>query len=212
MYRSKDQTIALIKQMLQRLLPDLMRLDPPPTPSPKDWRAALSTRRGVSDPGVRLVIAVTQVDPPTKSAHHVSRLLKRHFRVAEEWIIKAWEIEEHFRRGILTFVFIDDFLGTGEQFEKFYNAEGVGSHRSIYTTYVPLVAHVSGVSHLSRKLPSVRVRSVESLTDAHAIFNPASKCFEDEIHSQDPRETFTTRFWQIGASTSAAQTRRFRWY
>lgn len=102
MYRSKDQTLALIKQMLQRTLPDLMRLDPPGVPMPNDWCAALSTPARLADPGVRLVTAVTQTDPPTKSAHHVGRLLKRHFRVSEAWIIKAWEISEHFARGIRT--------------------------------------------------------------------------------------------------------------
>ena len=190
MYRSQDQTLALIKQMLQRTLPDLMRSDPPGFPMPSDWRVALSTPGRVADPGVRLVTAVTQSDPPTKSAHHVGRLLKRHFRVSEEWIIKAWEIGEHVARGIRTFVFIDDFLGTGDQFEKFYNEEAIHSHPNIYAAYVPLVAHISGVSHLNRQLPVVRVRSVEVLTDAHALFSPVSKYFDDGVNGPGSARDF----------------------
>jgi hypothetical protein len=190
MYRSKDQTLALIKQMLQRTLPDLMRLDPPGVPTPNDWYAALSTPAGVADPGVRLVTAVTQTDPPTKSAHHVGRLLKRHFRVSEEWIIKAWEISDHFARGVRSFIFIDDFLGTGDQFEKFYNAEAIASHAGIYAAYVPLVAHMTGVSYIKRRLPQIRVASVESLTEAHALFSPSSKYFEDGVNGPETARNF----------------------
>lgn len=63
MYRSKDQTLALIKQMLQRILPDLMRLDPPSVSTPVDWATALAMPARSGDPGVRLVTAVTQSDP-----------------------------------------------------------------------------------------------------------------------------------------------------
>jgi hypothetical protein len=190
MYRSKDQTLALIKHMLQRTLPDLMRLDPPGVPTPTDWPAALAVPGRRGDPGVRLVTAVTQSDPPTKSAHHVGRLLKRHFSVSEDWIIKAWDIGDHFSRGVRIFIFIDDFLGTGDQFEKFYNVENIISHSGIYAAYVPLVAHAGGIAYLKQHLPIVRVKSVELLTESHAFFHVASKSFEDGINTPDLARSF----------------------
>jgi hypothetical protein len=183
MYRSQDQTIALIKHMLQRTLPDLTRLDPPSSVLLADWNAALSTSSSAGDPGVRFVTAVKQSDPPTKSAHHVGRLLKRHFRVSEHWIIKAWDIGDHFAHGVRTFIFIDDFLGTGEQFEQFYNAEKIGSYTDIYAAYLPLVAHTRGIQLLKNRLPKVRVKSVELLTDSHAFFNSESKFFADGVNT-----------------------------
>jgi hypothetical protein len=190
-YRSRDQTLALIRQLLQRTLPDLVRLDPPGIATPLDWCAALAMPGHLGDdPGVRLVAAVSQSDPPTKSAHYVGRLLKRHFGVSEKWIIKAWDINEHFARGIRTFVFIDDFLGTGDQFEAFYRSEKISSYSGIYAAYVPLVAHTTGISYLKKLLPSVRIRSVELLTESNAFFHSTSKSFEDGVNSPESARTF----------------------
>jgi hypothetical protein len=201
MYRSQDQTLALIKQMLQRALPDLMRLDPPGTAAPLNWSVALATASRFGDPGVRLVTAVRQSDPPTKSAHHVGRLLKRHFNVSEQWIIKAWEIGDHFARGVRNFIFIDDFLGTGDQFERFYTQENISSYSGIYAAYVPLVAHTRGISYLRDHLPTVRVKSVEVLTESHAFFDPASKSFEDGVNSPESARAFYYELLQNRAIT-----------
>jgi hypothetical protein len=73
-YRSQRQIIALIKQLFQRSLPDLTRLDPTPFGHIEDWENRLSSR-WVGDPGVRLVAAVQSHYPPGKSAHLIARLM-----------------------------------------------------------------------------------------------------------------------------------------
>jgi predicted alpha/beta-fold hydrolase len=54
-YRSKDQTLALIRQLFQRSLPDLTRLDHTPLGQIEDWQYLLQSEPSIRDPGVRLV-------------------------------------------------------------------------------------------------------------------------------------------------------------
>ena len=85
-YRSKAQTLSLISQLFGRVLCDETRLRPTPAGAIPD---SLERLRSGSEPGFRLVTAVRQDDPPTKSAHIIVRHLKREFRVPEIFIIKA---------------------------------------------------------------------------------------------------------------------------
>ncbi len=117
-YRSEDQTIALIQQMFQRTLPDMDRGDPMPITPIDDWTYALK-RNVKTDPGLRFVTVARRSDPPTKSAYYIARLLKRNFIIDERLIIKPEHVQEKIIQGINTFLFIDDFLGTGTQFLEF---------------------------------------------------------------------------------------------
>ena len=119
-YRSKAQTLSLISQLFGRVLYDETRLCSTPIGA---LEKPLDRLRSGDEPGFRLVTAVRQDDPPTKSAHIVARHLKRVFRVPETLIIKAWEVERCIAAGVSVFVFIDDFLGTGDQFETFFRDE-----------------------------------------------------------------------------------------
>ena len=189
-YRSQDQTVALVNQLFQRTLADLLRVQQPLSTGSLNLVEALRMSAMKGDPGFRLVTAVKQADPPTKSAHYVARLLKRRFRIAETWIIKAWEIPLHIANGIKTFFFIDDFLGTGDQFEEFYNVELIGSHTGIFAAYVPLVAHIRGIAHLNRVLPNLTVKCVETLTEGHSIFSQSATYFDDGVNNSACAQDF----------------------
>ena len=53
------------------------------------------------------------------------------------------DIRSNIKKGVRTFVFIDDFLGTGDQFIEFVEHEGLSSIiETNYTAYLPLVAHI----------------------------------------------------------------------
>ena len=189
-YRSHDQTVAMINQLLQRTIPDLFRFSPPPNTVPVDFLQALKCSAKLSEPGFRFVTAVKQVDPPTKSAHYVARILKRSFAISEDWIIKAWDLPAHISKGIKTYLFIDDFLGTGDQFESFFQIEGIASHAGIFVGYVPLTAHRSGIQHLNTVLPSVMVSCVELLGEGHGLFSPTAKYFDDGVNTSGSAKEF----------------------
>jgi len=184
-YRSKEQTVTLIEQLFQRVIPDLTRLDSTPIGVLEHCLADL--RNEHSDPGIRLVTAVKQNDSPTKSGHEIARYMKRHLSIRERWIIKPWEIADHLQHGIKVFIFIDDFLGTGEQFKELLNMERIDAAMlaNIYAVYAPLASHEVGVDELANEFPGLRVRSVESLTKNYGVFHPDSNCFADGVNTPE---------------------------
>lgn len=186
-YRSDEQTTALVLQLFQRSLVDLVRLDPLPLGTVDNWIERLQGR----DPGIRLVAAVKRSDPPYKSAHIVSRLMKRQFLIRPEWIAKPWELDEHIRAGAKVLVFIDDFLGTGQQFEELLTQEHLGSiFGAAYVIYAPFVAHHAGIDYLRRKYPQLRVTAAEVLDERHELFNPTARAFDDDVNTSEVAKDF----------------------
>jgi hypothetical protein len=192
-YRSKDQTASLIKQLFGRVLVDLTRLDPCPLGCVNDWEQRLRRPPQEGDPGVRLVTAVRRTDPPTKSAHYVARLMKREHSVQERWIIKAWEIPAAVAKGVRVYVFVDDFLATGDQFSKFFSEEALNLLSGVYLVYAPLAAHTSGIELLNREFPALRVAAVETLDRSCGLFSPESKYFDDGVNSPEGAKLFYER-------------------
>jgi len=188
-YRSKDQTIALMRQLFQRTLTDLSRFHPSPIGRLDD---CLLNLQGSSDPGIRLVPAVKSDDPLTKSAHIIARYMKQQLSIREDWIIKPSEIDAHAKAGIKVFIFIDDFLGTGDQFEALLHNENLakGFLKNFYTVYSPLVSHEKGQKHLHARFPDLVVTSVESLDDTYGLFHPQSPCFNDSTNTPECTRAF----------------------
>jgi hypothetical protein len=183
-YRSKNQTIALIKQLFQRALPDLTRLDPTPLGQIEDWQERLHSQSPVSDPQIRLVAAVRKEDSPTKSAYVMARYMMQSLSIPKRWIIKPWEISRHIDRGINIFVFIDDFLGTGSQFKLTLTEENLAPHLSdSYMVYAPLVSHIDGIKSLRSQFKTLRLCPVEVLGESYSLFHPTSHAFNDQLNT-----------------------------
>lgn len=190
-YRSDSQTVALMKQLFQRVLSDTTRLNNTHIGHIDDWEERLQMSRQEGDPLIRLVVAVKQTDPPTKSAYIIARYLKRHLRFSERWIIKPWEIQDHIKAGIRIFIFIDDFLGTGVQFNRLLKKENLeGILQNLYVVYAPLVAHTAGLEYLQKQYPALRVRSVETLDWSFCLFHPKSICFNDGLNDCEKAKSF----------------------
>src|SRR5439155_5941315 len=109
---------------------------------------------------------------PTKSGLIIARLYKQHLGIREAWIIHPRHLGDHIARGVRVCLFIDDFLGTGEQFTKMTISFGLAPlFKSVYAAYLPLAAHVQGIAYLRRKFSSLRVRAVEVFDRKHSVFN-----------------------------------------
>lgn len=187
-YRSEEQTTSLVVHLFLRPLVDLTRLDPTPLGQIDDW---LDRLRGSSDPGIRLVAAVKQRDEPHKSAHLVSRLMKRQLAVNSRWLAKPWELDQHIKRGAQVLVFIDDFLGTGEQFEELLTVERLDwLFGHAYVVYAPFAAHKEGITNLKRKFPLLHVVGAEVLDERHAPFKSEARCFDDGVNNAAGAEAF----------------------
>src|SRR5439155_19526121 len=114
------------------------------------------------------------------------------FSIKSEWMIKPWEIETNYQSGIRTFIFVDDFLGTGIQFEEVLQDANIDQKimSTSYIAYFPLVAHKTGVKYLKGKYAALRVRAVENLDSSYNVFGPSSTCFEDKINTPDLAQEF----------------------
>jgi hypothetical protein len=190
-YRSEQQTVSLIRQLLQRTLADLTRQDPTPLGAVRDWLTLLRTDPRGTDPRLRLVALVQRDDPPTKSAHVIARLMKRYLHINESWIITPWSVSPSAKKGTQVFVYIDDFLGTGDQFSEIVGLEKLGpTFDATYSAYAPLAAHVRGITTLRNSYPHLRVAPVEVLSEDYSLFSPKSLTFDDGVNTPEAAERF----------------------
>lgn len=181
-YRSEPQTLAMIGQLFTRTIPDLSIKYPMPIASPIiDWITQLNRATLTTDPGVRFVAVVQHGDHPGKSGDIIARDFKRKFSINQNLLIDASKVLEWHGKGVNCFIFIDDFLGTGHQFNDVITKENIVSILpSIYVAYTPLVAYVTGIQTIESTFPSIHVSPVETLTEAYSVFNTACHCFVDD--------------------------------
>lgn len=190
-YRSKDQTLALIRQLFQRSLTDLTRLDNTPQGQIEDWQDLLQTEPSIRDSGVRLVAVVKKTDPPGKSAQVIARYMMQDLSISRRRLSNPWEIKRHINNGANIFIFIDDFLGTGDQFDEVVSSEHLAPYFStFYCVYAPLVAHIEGIKHLRSKYKNLRVSPVEILDDSYGLFHNTSKAFDDQANTPTSAKEF----------------------
>lgn len=135
---------------------------------------------GRSDPRIRLVPVICDSDPPTKSGPLVLRRLQRILRVHSKWMVWPWTAVSLLKEGAVDHVlFVDDFLGSGKQFQRFIKQWGfLDCADKAAFTYAPVTAHQSGVQHLLNELPFIKVITTEQLNDASSFF---SKGVWDEL-------------------------------
>lgn len=192
-YRSRHQTTAVAIQLLQRALPQSIRSSPRPSAPSDDWLLAL---RAKTDPGIRIVPVLRDSDPPTKSGLTICRLLTKQLGISEDLMIWPWQIQDQLKRGIIEFLLVDDFVGTGKQFIKFYKRFSIGTlSRQASFTYAPLSAHHKGLKSIAKNvLPTVNTVAAELLTDEHSLFAPGTLHFRDGLNSPATARQFYLSF------------------
>ncbi len=175
-YRSANQTRAIMYYLFETVLPsslnDLRQY------ANVSWTDLLA---GTDDPEVRIVPVINVADPPTKSGPHVCRLLKRHLGLNERWMIWPSQVQQAEKQGVRLFLLVDDFVGTGYQFRKFFN--GIEHTNSVFV-YLSLVSYEKGLSKLETRFPELRLAPGELLDDSHNIFSVHSTVFNDDVNDQ----------------------------
>ena len=190
-YRSEKQTVALMQQLFQRTLPDFVRREPPPGSPAAPWLDLLRSPVFGPDPLLRVVPVIRWDDPPAKSGPALARLYRRQLSLNQEWMIWPWQIEYAKRVGINRFLFVDDFLGTGEQFCGFAQQFQLSaSLQGCYGVYAPLVAHAAGIAEVRRCLPGLHVVAVEVIDDGYSLFSNESPWFDDGVNSPEVAREF----------------------
>jgi len=186
-YRSDKQTVSLMKQMFHRALPDLSRSQ---GLSINLQSAYTDLQQTSFDPGLRLVPVIPPGESPTKSGPLIGRMLRRQLNFKDSWIVPPDQVSSHLSK-IKTFVFVDDFLGTGLQFSQFLSQTGLDNLLSKGSfIYAPLAAHIEGIKHLNRTHSKLFVETVEALGDEHAFFHDVARNFPDEVNSTETARDF----------------------
>jgi hypothetical protein len=205
-YRSDDQTIALMWQLVQRVLPDHGRT----TGGIVDWEDRL--RKPGLFPGVCLVPVIPRGSAQGKSAYVILRHFEKRLGVSSDLMARAEDIGSLVSNGVQAIVFVDDLLATGSQFiTEFatpYNLAKVPTTTSLI--YAPLVAHVDGVNKIAQSLPNVSVATVELLGSQHAIFGPNGRSFFDGSNKPEAAwNLYSTILASRGIVLSASDRRGF---
>ena len=125
------------------------------------------------DPRIRLVPVICEADPPTKSGPLVLRRLQRILRVYSKWMVWPWQAARLIDEGKVDhIIFVDDFLGSGKQFEKFADQwEFSGRKAGAKYVYAPVTSHITGIEHIGENLSYVRVVTAERLSRADQFFS-----------------------------------------
>ena len=181
-FRSSKQTQALIEQIFYKCIPDKhdsLAID------------YLDLLKGNKDPHIRIVPVIRDDDPPTKSGPLVARLIKRHLKLNDKWMIWPFNMEDHANKGVKTFIFVDDFLGTGTQFKKFINRNDISKYFESHTCiYAPLASSNEGIKYLEDRYKGLLITSSEILDSSSNVFSGDSDCFNDGINNPSNAKSF----------------------
>jgi hypothetical protein len=87
---------------------------------------------------------------------------------------------------------VDDFLGTGYQFQRFFRRlQGAHDFSGKRLIYAPLIAHRRGMNRLGRNIPQVEIAFAEQIDDEYNLFGGISG---DGVNSRDDTYAFYNSF------------------
>ena len=191
-YRSEKQTAAMMRQLFQRCIPDILRLAPPRFTMETDWYQQLRLPMHVKDPHIRIVPVIKSTDPPTKSGPLVCRFYRRLLKLNQAFMIWPWQIDFAKTIGVNAFLFVDDFLGTGDQFSEFMTHFSINDKLvNTDAIYAPLVAHEKGINDLRKSYPEILICAVEILSERYNLFAKDSLWFQDKDNINTPLSAYT---------------------
>ena len=107
---------------------------------------------------------------PGKSGAVMIRQFKRHLNVSKALLCRPERLEE-LPEDVKVLIFIDDLVGSGQQFESFashYKLEEHAKKRCL--AYCPLIAFDQGLINLKKALPWLQILAVETLDSSHQLF------------------------------------------
>lgn len=107
---------------------------------------------------------------PGKSGAVMIRQFKRHLNVAKPLLCRPERLEE-LPEDVKVLIFIDDLVGSGQQFKSFashYKLEEHSKKRCL--VYCPLLAFDQGLSNMKKELPWLQILAVETLDSSHQFF------------------------------------------
>lgn len=107
---------------------------------------------------------------PGKSGAVVIRAFKRHLQVSKALLCRPERLID-LSASVKALIFIDDLVGTGQQFETFATHYELAKHeKHCALIYCPLLAFRAGLTKLAKALPWLEMHPVETLDESHQFF------------------------------------------
>jgi len=173
-FRSKSMIESSIDHLLQCVLPtDLRRQGLFPHSDIESFLA--SVQQNDSKHAIRFVgVDGSKASDTGKSGVVIIRHFKRHAGVHKSITCRPDALDQ-LPDTVRCLVFIDDMLGTGQQFKDFAEEHALAEKQGVHMVYCPLVAFQKGVSTLREKCPWLTVLPIEVLSERHQFFCESEK-------------------------------------
>jgi len=195
-HRSSEQTKSLLATAIDVAISSALYPNPLEALENESYYDFLTSKRSQGD-HVKIVPVIRDSDPPTKSGPSVARLYKRLLKVSEDYMTWPWLIGDSYEKGARLFIFIDDTLATGDQFNSFFENVNYDLYTEAIFLYIPLLAHQEGLGNVNKKFPKLLVSPVEVVDDSYSFFETNSKKIEDieELYLKVAEKFLNKRFF-----------------
>lgn len=172
-YRSRDATISLGKDIFHSKLPQILEdTNIYRTETISEWLRVINSSRDARSLPFRFS-TISNVDrrPVKSSALIYSQLEDAFFDKNIGWSCDHYN---ELPTKIKAIVLFDDIIGTGEQFEKFYIERNLDkSHLKII--YLPFAAVSRSYTQLEEKYENLIISPVEIIKDEHSFFTDTNR-------------------------------------
>jgi len=178
-FRSNQQTKALMIQGMQRSLPEALKDLPQYDAYRGNWINILKRNLNF----VKLVPVIGEDDSPAKSGPTMARKYNSELNVHNSNIIYPDAIEKAKRDGANLFIFIDDFCGTGKQFLRFFDEVNDAFDDEDCLIFMPLCMHSKGKTKIFNKHSNILVVAPENLSDEDRFFKEDAELLPDQVNT-----------------------------
>lgn len=195
-FRSKSMIDSSIDQLLNCMLPTYLRQK---GLYPYDDIDSFLNSIRQDDPAhfIRFVgVDGSKLNDTGKSGVVVIRHYKRRAKIPKSVTIRPdalSQLPDH----VKCVVFLDDMLGTGQQFETFAKTHALASKSDLHIVYCPLVAFQDGLDTLAKRCPWLTVLPIETLNEQHQFFCESTQApgvwAVDGINTVDDARAFYDR-------------------
>lgn len=171
-YRSKKMCHSMMRKILNEIVPNYCReVGIGQIDSITHWKDIISK-------GEQLVrfTPVSISDGKVKSSGVVVREFIEANDIPQRCIQQTENIGRAIENGTRLIVFLDDFAGSGYQFNKFIQQKELSAYSDkVKFLYIPLAAHPDGILRIEKKYTFIKVLPVEILSAENNFFYECSK-------------------------------------
>ena len=141
-----------------------------------------------------------EIPNPTDSGYRYARYARNHCNVPEDNIITLEQVVQLVKLGrAQKLIFVDDFLGSGEQFLKTWNkkVDVAGSMRSLANEYLSnnsieiyictIISTQYAIKNIQSVISKAHISSAHIFTDYHSVLSNHSYIWREDMKTEGPQ-------------------------